>query len=156
MMDDHSSMKRRLAAILAADIAGYSRLMGEDEAATVRDLKGHQTAVLPLVGRYGGRVIDTAGDGILAEFPSVINATECAVKPLNWHGGILRVTRCYMRKIEEIEEQIQKLSREEFAELREWFLEQDWKAWDSQLEADVKAGKLDELVSEARAEYQSG
>jgi len=81
-MDDDSttSMKRRLAAILAADIAGYSRLMGEDEAATVRALKGHQAAVLPLVVRYGGRVIDTAGDGILAEFPSVINATECAVE----------------------------------------------------------------------------
>jgi class 3 adenylate cyclase/pimeloyl-ACP methyl ester carboxylesterase len=74
------SANRRLAAILAADIAGYSRLMGEDEAATVRDLKGHQAAVLPLVGRYGGRIIDTAGDGILAEFPSVINAAECAVE----------------------------------------------------------------------------
>ena len=61
-----------------------------------------------------------------------------------------------MRKIEEIEEQIQKLSREGFAELREWSLEQDWKAWDAQLEADVKAGKLDTLVSEARAEYQAG
>jgi class 3 adenylate cyclase len=46
-------MKRRLAAILAADIADYNRLMGEDEAATVRDLKGHQAVVLPLVGRYG-------------------------------------------------------------------------------------------------------
>ena len=80
MMDDHSSTHRRLAAILAADIAGYSRLMGEDEAATVRDLKAHQAVVLPLVGRYGGRIIDTAGDGILAEFPSVINATECAVE----------------------------------------------------------------------------
>ena len=79
MMDDHSSTNRRLAAILAADISGYSRLMGEDEAATVRDLKAHQAVVLPLVGRYGGRIIDTAGDGILAEFPSVINATECAV-----------------------------------------------------------------------------
>jgi class 3 adenylate cyclase/pimeloyl-ACP methyl ester carboxylesterase len=79
-MDDHSSLKRRLAAILAADIAGYSRLMGEDEAATVRDLKDHQVVILPLVGRYGGRIIDTAGDGILAEFPSVINATECAVE----------------------------------------------------------------------------
>jgi len=80
-MDESSgSMNRRLAAILAADIAGYSRLMGEDEAATVRDLKGHQAAVLPLVNRYGGRIIDTAGDGILAEFPSVINATECAVE----------------------------------------------------------------------------
>jgi class 3 adenylate cyclase len=80
MMDDRSSTNRRLAAILAADIAGYSRLMGEDEAATVRDLKAHQAVVLPLVGRYGGRIIDTAGDGILAEFPSVINATECAVE----------------------------------------------------------------------------
>jgi len=79
-MDDHPLASRRLAAILAADIAGYSRLMGEDEAATVRDLKGHQAVVLPLVGRYGGRIIDTAGDGILAEFPSVINATECAVE----------------------------------------------------------------------------
>jgi class 3 adenylate cyclase/pimeloyl-ACP methyl ester carboxylesterase len=74
------AIKRRLAAILAADIAGYSRLMGEDEAATVRDLKGHQAAVLPLIGSHGGRLIDTAGDGILAEFPSVIGATECAVE----------------------------------------------------------------------------
>src|SRR3989454_10718237 len=80
MMDDHSSMKRRLAAILAADSAGYSRLMGEDETATVRDLKGHQAVILPLVGRYGGRIIDTAGDGILAEFPSVIGAAECAIE----------------------------------------------------------------------------
>ncbi len=61
-----------------------------------------------------------------------------------------------MRKIEEIENQIQKLSREEFAELREWFLEQDWKAWDAQIEADAKSGKLDRLVSEANAEYESG
>ncbi len=79
-MDDHSSTNRRLAAILAADIAGYSRLMGADEAATVPRPQGAQAVVLPLVGRYGGRIIDTAGDGILAEFPSVINATECAVE----------------------------------------------------------------------------
>lgn len=61
-----------------------------------------------------------------------------------------------MRKIEEIEEQIQRLSQEEFAELREWFLEQDWKAWDAQIEADGRAGKLDHLVSEAKAEYAAG
>jgi adenylate cyclase len=73
-------LRRRLAAILAADIAGYSRLMGQDEPATVRDLKGHQAAILPLIGRYGGRIIDTAGDGILAEFPSVVGAAECAVE----------------------------------------------------------------------------
>ena len=80
MTDETPSIQRRLAAILAADIAGYSRLMGEDEVATVRDLKSHQAAVLPLIGRHGGRIIDTAGDGILAEFPSVIGATECAVE----------------------------------------------------------------------------
>jgi len=61
-----------------------------------------------------------------------------------------------MRKVEEIEEQIQSLSREEFAELREWFLEQDWKAWDRQLESDIRAGKLDSLAREARAEYAAG
>src|SRR5512132_924381 len=79
-MDENSSIQRRLAAILAADIAGYSRLMHADEPATVRDLKAHQSVILPLIGRHGGRVIDTAGDGILAEFPSVIGATECAVE----------------------------------------------------------------------------
>ena len=78
--DSTPPVSRRLAAILAADIAGYSRLMGEDEAATVRDLKAHQAVVLPLVARHGGRIIDTAGDGILAEFPSAIGATECAIE----------------------------------------------------------------------------
>jgi class 3 adenylate cyclase/pimeloyl-ACP methyl ester carboxylesterase len=73
-------MKRRLSAIMAADIAGYSRLMGEDEVATVEALKGHQQEVLPLVAGYGGRIIDTAGDGVLAEFPSVIAAVECATE----------------------------------------------------------------------------
>jgi TolB-like protein/class 3 adenylate cyclase/Flp pilus assembly protein TadD len=79
-MAEEPSIQRRLAAILAADIAGYSRLMHEDESATVRDLKAHQSAILPLIGRHGGRIIDTAGDGIMAEFPSVIGATECAVE----------------------------------------------------------------------------
>ena len=79
-MDEEPSIRRRLAGILAADIAGYSRLMHEDEPSTVRDLKAHQSVILPLVGRHGGRIIDTAGDGIMAEFPSVIGATECAVE----------------------------------------------------------------------------
>jgi len=61
-----------------------------------------------------------------------------------------------MRKIEELEAQIRALPREEFAELRNWILEQDWGAWDKQIEADVKSGKLDKLVSEAKAEYKSG
>jgi TolB-like protein/class 3 adenylate cyclase/Flp pilus assembly protein TadD len=73
-------VRRRLAAILAADIAEYSRLMGQDEVATVRDLKGHQVAVLPLVDKFGGRIIDTAGDGIMAEFPSAFGAVECATE----------------------------------------------------------------------------
>src|ERR1700704_6051397 len=71
--------QRRLAAILAADIAGYSTLMGADEARTVRDLKAHQAIVLPMISEHGGRIIDTAGDGILAEFGSVVNAVECGV-----------------------------------------------------------------------------
>src|SRR5262245_5287756 len=75
--EDH--LQRRLAAILAADIAGYSALMSADEARTVRDLKEHQAVVLPMIQEHGGRVIDTAGDGILAEFGSVVNAAECAV-----------------------------------------------------------------------------
>jgi len=76
----HVSSPRKLVAILAADIVGYSRLMEEDEVATFQELKGHQAVILPTVGRHGGRVIDTAGDGILAEFSSVSNATECAVE----------------------------------------------------------------------------
>src|SRR5215468_4520942 len=70
---------RRLAAILAADIAGYSALMGADEAGTVRSLKEHHAIVLPMIKEHGGRIIDTSGDGILAEFGSVVNAVECAV-----------------------------------------------------------------------------
>ncbi len=76
---DKIKVPRRLAAILAADIAGYSALMGADEADTVRSLKEHQAVVLPMIKGHGGRIIDTAGDGILAEFGSVVNAVECAV-----------------------------------------------------------------------------
>jgi adenylate cyclase len=79
MTESPPRVERRLAAILAADIAGYSSLMGADEEATVRDLKGHQGVILPMVASFGGRVIDTAGDGILAEFASVLNAVNCAV-----------------------------------------------------------------------------
>src|SRR5215475_2374153 len=76
---DETHVERRLAAILVADIAGYSRLMAEDEAATVTALKGHQSVVLPMVEAHGGRIQDTAGDGILAEFRSVQQAVECAI-----------------------------------------------------------------------------
>ena len=76
---DETHVERRLAAILVADIAGYSRLMAEDDTATVTSLKGHQAIVLPLVEAHGGRIQDTAGDGILAEFRSVQQAVECAI-----------------------------------------------------------------------------
>ena len=75
----NSTVSRRLAAILAADIAGYSALMGAIEESTYRNLKAHQAVILPMIGQCGGRIIDTAGDGILAEFSSVVNAVECAV-----------------------------------------------------------------------------
>ncbi|MCC6777197.1 MAG: adenylate/guanylate cyclase domain-containing protein [Hyphomicrobiales bacterium] len=70
---------RRLTAILAADIAGYSTLMSADEVGTLSSLRAHQAVVLPMVAGYDGRIVDTAGDGILAEFPSVLNAVRCAV-----------------------------------------------------------------------------
>jgi adenylate cyclase len=75
------AVERRLAAILAADVVGYSRLMGADEVATLGALKARWQEVLePLVGRYQGRVFKYAGDGVLAEFSSAVNAVQCAVE----------------------------------------------------------------------------
>jgi adenylate cyclase len=71
--------ERRLAAILAADVAGYSRLMGADEAGTARVLREHRAAVDPVVSTHGGRIVKTTGDGVLLEFPSIVAAVECAV-----------------------------------------------------------------------------
>jgi adenylate cyclase len=76
---ENPKVPRRLAAVLAADIAGYSALMGANEETTVQDLKAHQAVILPMIVNYGGRVIDTAGDGILAEFASVLSAVKCAM-----------------------------------------------------------------------------
>ncbi len=73
------SDERRLAAILAADVAGYSRLMGRDEDETVRDLEAHKGVLLPLIAKHGGSIINIAGDGIVAQFPSAVRAVECAV-----------------------------------------------------------------------------
>jgi hypothetical protein len=61
-----------------------------------------------------------------------------------------------MRKVEDIEKQIRELSSAEFAELRNWVLERDWAAWDAQIEADAASGKLDKLVSGARADFERG
>jgi len=70
---------RRLAAIVAADVAGYSRLMGLDEVGTARTLREHLTVTDTLVANHGGRLVKTTGDGVLLEFPSVVDAVECAV-----------------------------------------------------------------------------
>jgi TolB-like protein/class 3 adenylate cyclase/Flp pilus assembly protein TadD len=70
---------RKLAAILAADVVGYSRLMGEDEAGTARGVREHREAAAPLVASKGGRIFKTTGDGLLIEFPSVVAAVECAI-----------------------------------------------------------------------------
>src|SRR6185295_10401487 len=70
---------RRLAAIVAADVAGYSRLMGLDEVGTARTLREHRAVTDPLVAKHGGRIVKTTGDGVLLEFPSVVDAVECAV-----------------------------------------------------------------------------
>ncbi|MDB5541479.1 MAG: adenylate cyclase [Devosia sp.] len=72
-------LSRRLAAVLCADIAGYSALIGADESGSVAALKGHQTAVLQVLQRHGGRVVDLAGDGIVAEFSSTVAAVEGAL-----------------------------------------------------------------------------
>jgi TolB-like protein/class 3 adenylate cyclase len=72
-------VERRLAAILAADVAGYSRLMGLDEVGTARTLREHRAVTDALVAKHGGRIVKTTGDGVLLEFPSVVDAVECAV-----------------------------------------------------------------------------
>jgi class 3 adenylate cyclase len=70
---------RRLAAILAADVAGYSRLMEADEVGTVQALREHRAAADPLITQRGGRIVKTTGDGVLIEFGSVVGAVECAL-----------------------------------------------------------------------------
>jgi class 3 adenylate cyclase len=72
-------VERKLTAILAADVAGFSRLMGIDEAGTAQVLREHRAALDPIVARHGGRVVKTTGDGVLLEFPSIVAAVECAL-----------------------------------------------------------------------------
>jgi len=74
-----ASTTRRLAAILAADMVGYSRLMGLDETGTVQALREHRAAADPLIAEHGGRIVKTTGDGVLVEFGSVVSAVECAL-----------------------------------------------------------------------------
>jgi class 3 adenylate cyclase len=75
-----SELTRRLATILSSDVAGYSRMMGENEELTVQTLRGHRAIFDALLKQHHGRVFNTAGDAILAEFPSAVEAVRCATE----------------------------------------------------------------------------
>jgi len=77
MVDER--VKRKLTAILSADVKGYSRLMGEDELSTIETLKRYREIMGTLIERFQGRVVDSPGDNVLAEFPSAVDAVECAI-----------------------------------------------------------------------------
>jgi adenylate cyclase len=77
---DQIGFTRKLAAILSADVEGYSRLMDDDEEATVRTITSYRSAITDLVQQYRGRVVDSPGDNILAEFASVVDSVNCAVE----------------------------------------------------------------------------
>src|SRR5262245_21175518 len=74
-----SPVKRRLAAILAADVAGYSRMVAEDEEATLPPLDAYRTTIGDLMAEHGGRILGTAGDSVITEFPSAVQAVRAAV-----------------------------------------------------------------------------
>jgi adenylate cyclase len=78
MTDD--KLKRRLTTVLCADVQGYSRLMGADEAGTLETLRRYRTAIAGLVERHDGRIVNTWGDAVIAEFASVVEAVQCAVE----------------------------------------------------------------------------
>jgi class 3 adenylate cyclase len=81
--------ERRLTAVLAADVAGYSRLMGADEEGTLSQLKAHRRALVnPKIKQHRGRIVKTTGDGVLVEFASVVEAVCCAVEVQ--HGMVKR------------------------------------------------------------------
>jgi adenylate cyclase len=77
---DLVSQRRKLVTILAADVAGYSRLMSDDEQATIETLNAYRAAIRDRVSAHGGRVVDAPGDALLAEFPSVVEGVQCAVE----------------------------------------------------------------------------
>src|SRR6516165_253921 len=72
-------MERRLAAIVCADVAGYSRMMGADEAGTHAAFKAHRSAIYPIILNHGGQIVKNTGDGFLLEFPSIVGAAECGI-----------------------------------------------------------------------------
>jgi len=80
MTDKTDKVKRRLTTVLCADVHGYSRLMEADEAGTMATLRRHRTAMAGLVERHDGRIVNTWGDAVIAEFASVVEAVQCAVE----------------------------------------------------------------------------
>ena len=72
--------KRKLTAILSADVEGYSRLMGEDEEVTVRTLTAYREVMATFIEQYNGKVVDSPGDNLQAEFASVVDAVQCALE----------------------------------------------------------------------------
>src|ERR1700686_3182472 len=85
-MADNPPVQRRLAAILAADVAGYSRLMGADEEGTLARLKALRAGLIdPAIAGHNGRIVKTTGDGLLVEFASVVGAMRCAIQ---WQGAM--------------------------------------------------------------------
>ena len=81
------ALERRLAAILSADVVGYSRLMADDEQGTIQTLTAYRNLIISLVSDHHGRVVDSPGDNVLAEFPNTLDAVQCAVEI----QGVLRV-----------------------------------------------------------------
>ena len=79
VQEQPSRVGRRLSAIVAADVAGYSRLMGLDEAGTARILREHRAVTDALVTKHGGRIVKTTCDGVLIEFGSAVGAVQCAI-----------------------------------------------------------------------------
>src|SRR5713226_8337635 len=76
---EDNTMERKLAAIFSTDVKGYSRLMGEDEVETIRTITTYREVIATLIQQHRGRVVDSPGDNLLAEFASVVEAVQCAV-----------------------------------------------------------------------------
>ncbi len=90
-MADNPPTQRRLAAILAADVAGYSRLMGADEEGTLARLKALRAELIdPTIAAHNGRIVKTTGDGLLVEFASVVDAMRCATE---WQAAMADARR---------------------------------------------------------------
>ncbi len=83
MPTDQDKVIRKLRAILSADVKGYSLLMADDETFTIKTLKSHRTIMTNCIEQHNGRVVDSPGDNILAEFASAVDAVQCAVEIQN-------------------------------------------------------------------------